>query len=107
MTPAEALEAQPPTRDRPMWLDLPPSARDWIVPGERYSHYLPAALCAEDELAAHDQLLAWDALVGKLIRECLFGGHDARVVRKTAEAVAAVAEQLAVALGARLGSVDA
>lgn len=100
MTPAEALEAQPPTRTAPMWLDLPTSARDWIAPGERHSFHLAGALCHEDELTAHDQLLEWDALAGKLLRQSLFGDGDAREARQTAEAVAAVAERLSVALGA-------
>lgn len=101
MTPAEAMAAQPPTHDRAQWFDLPSAARDWIIPGQRYAFYLPAVLCAEDELTAHDQLLEWDALVGKLLREALFGEGESRGLLRTAEDVAAVAERLAVALGAR------
>lgn len=101
MSPAEALAAQPPVRDRATWLDLPTCARDWVVKPARHAFYLPAILCAHDELVAHEQLEEWDALAGKLLRESLFGDGDSRSIRKTAEAVAAVAEQLAVALGAR------
>lgn len=100
MTPAEAMAAQPPARERSTWFLLPRAAQDWLV-GEGHTFHLPAVLCPEDELAGHEQLAEWDALVGKLLRASLFGDGDPREVRKTAEAVAAVAEQLAVALGAR------
>lgn len=100
MTPAEAMAAQPPVRDEAIWFDLPTSAREWVVPGQRCSFRLPAVLCADYELEAHEQLLEWDALVGQLLRESLFGDGDPVRLRETAVAVAAVAERLAMALGA-------
>lgn len=99
MTPEAAMAAQPPVRTCATWYDLPAAARDWVIKPQRHSYYLPAVLCAEDELTAHEQLLEWDALVGKLLRESLFGDGEARGLRETAEAVAGVAEQLAAALG--------
>jgi hypothetical protein len=61
----------------------------------------PGELSASDELAGWDQLAAWDQLVGRMIRACLFDDtEDCRRLRKDAEAVAAVAEALAVRLGA-------
>lgn len=100
MTPAEAMALQPPTRRRGQWFTLPPSARDWFGPGESATFWLPGALAAADELAGWDQLAAWDALVGRMFRSALFDeAADPRRLRKDAEAVAAVAESLAVRLG--------
>lgn len=86
---------------RAMWLDLPSSVTDWLRRGERSSFWLPAVLSESDEWAAWGQLAAWDALVGRMVRACLFDESvDPRKVRKDSEAVAAVAERLAVRLGA-------
>jgi hypothetical protein len=84
---------------RAQWFDLPPSARDWITT-EQASLWLPAVLSTADELNGWEVLTQWDALVGKLVREWQFG-EGGRKVRADALAVAAVAEQLAVRLGAR------
>lgn len=100
MTPAEAMAAQPPARDRATWIFLPQAAHGWLV-GEECSIKLAPVLSFGDELEAHERLAEWDALAGKLLRETLFADGNTRHVRKTAEAVASVAEQLAVALGAR------
>jgi hypothetical protein len=87
--------------ERARWFDLPAGARDWLRPGERHSFWLPPELSASDELAGWDQLAAWDQLVGRMIRAALFDDtEDTRRLRKEAEAVAAVAEALAVRLGA-------
>lgn len=82
--------------------DLPPGARDWLEPGERGTLILRRGVLSNaDELAAWDQLAAWDALAGRMLRAALFDDtEDARRLRKDAEAVAAVAEALAVRLGA-------
>lgn len=100
MTPAEAMAAQPPARDRAMWFFLPQAAHGWIV-GEECSVKLPVQLSFNDELEAHERLAEWDALAGKLLRESLFADGNTQYVRKVAEAVASIAEHLAVALGAR------
>lgn len=86
-------------RPRARWFDLPTSARDWVTGSGRYAMHLPAVICAHDELMGRERLAEWDALVGRLIRASLFDDGDSRALRQTAEAVAAVAEQLAVALG--------
>ena len=53
-----------------------------------------------DRLAGWDQLQAWDALAGRMLRGCLFDDtEDCRRVRLDAEAVAAVAEAPPVRLG--------
>lgn len=98
MTPEQALAAQPPTLAARAF-ELPSCARDWLTEGELARYQLPQHLHGAAELDAHDQLAAWDALVGKLIRESLFGDGEPRAARKTAEAVAAEADRLAVALG--------
>jgi hypothetical protein len=78
--------------------DLPPSVVDHLTPADRNWLWLPPhPLSAHDELNARDQLDAWDALAGRLLRAALFA-DDARVMRKGAEAVAAVAEDLNVYL---------
>jgi hypothetical protein len=82
------------------WFDIPNGARDWLRPGERYSFYLPPELSDADRLAGWDQLAEWDRLVGRLTRAMLFDDtEDPRRLRKEAEAVAAVAQALAVRLG--------
>jgi len=63
--------------------------------------WLPAELRDHDTAAAKGQLIEWDALCGRLIRESLFGEGEPRPLRKVAEGVAAVAELLAVRLGLR------
>jgi hypothetical protein len=79
--------------------EIPPCAWDWVAPGDRVRYRLPQHLHGEARAAAHKQLAEWDALVGKLLRESLFGDGDPREVRQTAEAVAAEVDRLAVALG--------
>jgi len=83
--------------------ELPPIIRDWLTPADRTWLWLPSLpLSAHDELNARDQLDAWDALAGRLLRDSLFG-DGGRGLRKGAEAVAAVAEDLHVYLdGPRL-----
>jgi len=66
--------------------------------GSRWVQQVPARTLAH----ARDQLDAWDALAGRLLRGSLFG-DGGRELRKGAEAVAAVAEDLNVYLdGPRL-----
>lgn len=102
MTPAEALALTPPVLPRPQTFELPSSARDWMLPEDRSWFWCPGRMCNDDELRAWDTLQEWDALTGRIVREALFGSPDhARRARRDAEAVAAVAEQLAVRLGAR------
>lgn len=82
------------------WFNLPDGARDWLRAGERHALWLPTELADSDRLCGWDQLQAWDALAGRMLRACLFDDtEDCRRVRKDAEAVAAVAEALAVRLG--------
>ena len=83
--------------------DLPPSVVDHLTPADRTWLWLPSLpLSAHDELNARDQLDAWDALAGRLLRGAMFG-DGGRGLRKCAEAVAAVAEDLNVYLdGPRL-----
>jgi hypothetical protein len=82
------------------WFDLPSGARDWLQPGERYSFYLPSELSDADRLAGWDQLAEWDRLTGRIMRAVLFDeNEDPRRLRMEAEAVAAVAQSLAVRLG--------
>lgn len=90
-----------PTDDRPRWFDLPTDARDWVGPGGRYAFHLGKPPYApHDWLIARERLGEWDQITGRLIRASLFAeDEDARALRKLAEAVAAVAESLAVALG--------
>lgn len=95
-----AVPRELPERDRAQWFDLPTDARDWVGPGGRYAYYLPRVLSQHDWLNARERLAEWDALVGRMIRSCLFDyTEDCRATRQLAEAVAAVAEQMAVALG--------
>lgn len=85
---------------RVQWFDLPPSATDWLRAGERSSYWLPPVLSESDRWAAWAQLAAWDALVGRMVRARLFDESvDPRKMQKDTEAVAAVAESLAVWLG--------
>jgi hypothetical protein len=52
------------------------------------------------EMVAWDALQQWDALVGRMFRAALFDEtEEPRLLRKQAEAVAAVGESLAVRLG--------
>lgn len=90
------------TEQSQTWFTLPDGARDWLRPGQRHTFWLPpvSKMSDSDWLAGFDQLTAWDALVGRMMRGCLFDAtEDCRRVRKDAEAVAAVAEALAVRLG--------
>jgi len=91
------------TIPRARTFDLPPSVVDHLTPADRTWLWLPPhPLSAHDELNARDQLDAWDALAGRLLRGSLFG-DGGRGLRKAAEAVAAVAEDLHVYLdGPRL-----
>ena len=91
------------TLPRARTFDLPPSVVDHLTPADRTWLWLPSLpLSAHDELNARDQLDAWDALAGRLLRGALFG-DGGRGLRKGAEAVAAVAEDLHVYLdGPRL-----
>ena len=91
------------TIPRARTFDLPPSVVDHLTPADRTWLWLPPQpLCAHDELNARDQLDAWDALAGRLMRGAMFG-DGGRGLRKGAEAVAAVAEDLNVYLdGPRL-----
>lgn len=91
------------TTARARTFDLPSSVRDHLTPADRSWLWLPSQpISAHDELNARDQLDAWDALTGRLMRHALFGDGGGRGLRKDAEAVAAVAEDLAVYLdGAR------
>ena len=82
------------------WYTLPDGARDWLRPGQRHTFWLPRVMSDSDWLAGFDQLTAWDALVGRMIRVMLTDPtEDCRRVRKDAEAVAMVANALAVRLG--------
>ena len=86
------------TLPRARTFDLPPSVVDHLTPADRTWLWLPPQpLSAHDELNARDQLDAWDALAGRLLRDALFG-DGGRGLRKGAEAVAAVAEDLNVYL---------
>jgi hypothetical protein len=82
----------------PRWFELPPAAQDWVRL-EQAALWLPSALADQDFANAHRVLREWDALTGRLLRESLFG-DGGRELRLTAEAVAAVAESLAVTIGA-------
>lgn len=82
------------------WFDLPPSATDWVRRGDRASFWLPLEPSESDEWAAWAQVTAWDAMVGRMVRACLFDeSMNPRKVRMDSEAVAAVAESLAMRLG--------
>jgi hypothetical protein len=95
-----AEELPPWPERRPQWFDLPTAARDWVGQGGRYATYIPRVLSPHDELHGRERLAEWDALTGRLIRASLFDPEsNPRELRQLAEAVAAVAEQLADALG--------
>jgi len=85
----------------PQWFDLPTGARDWVGPGGRYAHYLPGVRSPHDDLMARERLAEWDALAGRILRRSMFDNHDLVELLHLAEAVAQVAEQLAVALDGR------
>jgi len=94
------MDAMPGDPPRPKWFDLPTGARDWVSGSGRYAFYLPAVLSPHDELHGRERLAEWDALAGRMLRASLFDLYgDTRSLRQLAEAVAAVAEQLADALG--------
>ena len=87
------------TQAAPRSINLPSSVTDWLRPGERSWIFLPSVLRLHDEAAIRAQILEWDALTGRLIREALFGDGESRALRQCAEAVAAVVEVLTVRLG--------
>ena len=86
---------------RSQWFDLPTAARDWVGPGGRYAFHLSSEPMAHhDWLTARERLAEWDCLAGRMLRASMFDdGGDPRETRRLAEAVAATAEALAVALG--------
>jgi hypothetical protein len=85
---------------RSQWFDLPTAARDWVEVGGRYAFHLPRVLSPHDIAAGRERLAEWDRLTGRLIRASLFDPlGEPRELRRLADAVAAVAEHLADALG--------
>jgi hypothetical protein len=82
-----------------LWFDLPTAARDWVSVGGRYAFHLPRVLSQHDIAAGRERLAEWDALAGRLLREAWYGSGGAQELLQLAEAVAAVAEHLADALG--------
>jgi hypothetical protein len=88
------------TQRQSQWFDLPIAARDWVEVGGRYAFHLPRVLSVHDIAAGRERLAEWDRLTGRLIRASLFDLlGEPRELRQLAEAVAAVAEHLATALG--------
>jgi hypothetical protein len=81
------------------WFDLPREAHDWMPSGGA-SYYLPSDFGPYDEAQARQRVTEWDALVGRLFRTSLFDlTAEPRELRRLAEAIAAVTEDLAVTVG--------
>jgi hypothetical protein len=89
-----------PRQARSQWFDLPAAARDWVPRPGSAAYYLPQVMDKYVELAARERIAEWDSLVGRLLRASMFDLQgNPRELRQLAEAVAAVAEHLADALG--------
>jgi hypothetical protein len=85
---------------RSRWFDLPSAARDWVEVGGRYAFHLNRVLSPHDIAAGRERIAEWDRLTGRLMRASMFDLQgNPRELRQLAEAVAAVAEHLADALG--------
>lgn len=89
----------PVQRSSAQWFDLPSGARDWLVRGELATYWMPPVRSDVDSESARGVLSQWDSVAGRLLRRSLFSEEDEpRELRQLAEAVAAVAQQLAEAL---------
>jgi hypothetical protein len=87
-------------RARSQWFDLPSAARDWVEVGGQHAHHLNRVLSPHDIAAGRERIAEWDRLTGRLMRASIFDLQgNPRELRQLAEAVAAVAEHLADALG--------